>query len=165
MFKFKRKGKRILSIVLLVGLLVGAVAVVSAIAGRNKADDGYDLVNVDFDRGGLDASGKYEKSKKSIYTENAFECGSELKVKIDFDSNVTYQVYFYNESDSFISSSDEYTKTEVVEIPEGATHARLLVTPIWEADVEKDDQIVRLWNVNKYAKQLKVMIVPVEDAE
>ena len=159
----KRKTKRILPIILIVAavLLVAAVFTI----GRNRADDGYDLVRVEFDRGALDTVGEHTKTKESIYTKEAFECGSEVRVKLDFDSSVTYQIFFYDENDSFVETTQEYEKTATVSAPEGAVYARIVVTPEWDADVDKDDQIVRLWNVRKYAKQLTVMVAPVEEAE
>ena len=159
----KRKTKRILPIILIVAavLLVAAVFTI----GRNRADDGYDLVRVEFDRGALDTVGEYTETKESIYTKEAFECGSEVRVKLDFDSSVTYQIFFYDEDDSFVETTQEYEKTATVSAPEGAVYARIVVTPEWDADVDKDDQIVRLWNVRKYAKQLTVMVAPVEEAE
>ena len=161
----KRKRKRLVSILLIVGVLLGAVAGIVALTGRDKADEGFELVDVSFERGGLDASGKYVEGKSSIYTKKSFECGTDVRIKLDFDSNVTYKVFFYGENDTFVSASAEYTKTEDIEVPENATCARLLVTPVWESDIEEDDQIIRAWNVNKYAKQLTVMVVPVVEAE
>lgn len=165
MFKFKKKGKRILTIVLVLGLLVGAVAGVAALTGRNKADEGFEIVNTDFERGGLDASGKYTETKASIYTKDAFECGEGVRVKMDFDSDVSYKVYFYDESDNFVEASGEFTKTETVSAPEGATHARLVVNPVWDADVDENDQVIRFWQTNKYAKQLTVMVKPIAETE
>ncbi|MBE6536890.1 MAG: hypothetical protein E7673_02945 [Ruminococcaceae bacterium] len=165
MFKLKRKTKRILAIVLIVGVLVGAVAGIVALTGRDKADKGFDLVNVDFDRGGLNAKGNHVDTKASIYTKEAFECGESIRVKIDFDSDVIYEIYFYDESDDFVQSTGEFSKTETVDAPDGATHARLVVTPDWDTDVDDDDQVIRFWQKNKYAKQITVMIAPAEEAE
>ena len=159
----KKKTKRILSIVLIVAavLLVAAVFTI----GRNRADEGYDLVKVEFERGALDTVGEHTETKGSIYTKEAFECGSEVRVKLDFDSNVTYKFFFYDEDEGFIESSNEFEKTTTVSVPDGAVYCRLVVTPEWDDDVDKDDQIVRAWQVNKYAKQLTVMVAPVEEAE
>ena len=165
MFKLKRKTKRILAIVLIVGVLVGAVAGIVALTGRDKADKGFDLVNVDFDRGGLDSSGEYTETKASLYTKEAFECGSAVRVKIEFDSDVSCQVYFYDEENTYLESSNEFTKTETVSAPEGAAYARLVLTPVWDTDVDDDDQVIRFWQKNKYAKQITVMIAPAEEAE
>ena len=159
----KKKTKRILSIVLIVAAVLLGAAVFTI--GRNRADEGYDLVKVEFERGALDTVGEHTETKGSIYTKEAFECGSEVRIKLDFDSNVTYQLFFYDENEDFVESSDELMKTTTVSAPDGAVYCRLVVTPEWDADVDKDDQIVRLWNVNKYAKQLTVMVAPVEEAE
>ena len=161
----KRKRKRLVSILLIVGVLLGAVAGIVALTGRDKADEGFELVDVSFERGGLDASGKYVEGKSSIYTKESFECGTDVRIKLDFDSNVKYKVFFYGSDDTFIEASEELDKTTTVTTPENAVCARLVVTPIWESDVEDDDQIIRVWNINKYAKQLTVMIAPIVEAE
>ena len=160
----KLKRSKVLSVVLIVGLLVAAVGGVAALVNRDKADDGYDLAKASFERGSLNDSGIYTETKASIYTKEALEYGNGVKIKLDFDSDVSYQIFFYDEDDSFVETTQEYEKTATVTAPEGAVYARIVVTPEWDADVDKDDQIVRLWNVRKYAKQLTVMVAPVEEA-
>ena len=164
MFKLKNKTKKILSIVLIVGVLLGAVAGIIALTGRDEADEGYELVKTDFDRGGLAASGKYSDTKASIYTATAFEVNDTVRVKLDFNSTVTYKVFFYDDDNTFVSASEEYAKTADVEVPEGATCARLVVTPIWDSDVKEANRVVRFWQVGKYKKQLSIMTVPATEA-
>ena len=161
----KRKTKKRLSILLIVGILFAAVAGVSAFAGREKADEGFKLVDVSFERGGLDEAGKYSECKDSIYTKEAFDCGENVRIKLDFDSTVSYKVYFYGEDNSFMSATDEYEKTADIEVPENATCARIVVTPMWDSEIDEDDQIIRVWEINKYAKQLTVMVAPTDDAK
>ena len=163
--KLKGKKKRLLSFVLIVGLLVAAVAGITVLAGRDKADEGFELVGVDYERGGLDQGGKYSETKGSIYSKEAFECGETVKVKVEFDSDVKYQLYFYDANYNYVQSSGEFTKTETITVPEEAEFARIVITPIWGAEVAKDDQVIRFWELNKYAKQLTVMIVPAEVIE
>lgn len=157
--KFKKKGKKILSTILILASILLIVGVITTLTRRNKADDGFDLVKLNFERGTLDATGEYSETKGSIYTKDVFVCGTSVRVKIDFDSDVTYRIFFYDEDDEFIEASDEYDKTETVLAPEGAEYARILVIPEWD-DIDVDKQIIRSWKVRKYAKQLTVMVTP-----
>ena len=161
----KKRTKKILLIAVSALLLVSMIGLIVGLAGRNKADEGFEIVKPDYERGGLDSNGKYIETKASVYTKEAFDCGTEVRVKLDFDSDVTFKVFFYGEDDDFIESTNEYEKTATVTSPEGAVCARIVVTPEWDNDVKTEDQIVRVWNVGKYAKQLTVMIAPFEDAE
>ena len=160
----KLKKSTVLSVVLIVGLLVSAVGGIAALVGRDKADEGYDLAKASFERGSLNDSGIYTETKASIYTKEALDYGSGVKIKLDFDSDVSYQIFFYDEYDEFVQKTDVLTKT-AVSTCDGAETFRIVVTPLWSSDVKKDDQIVRAWQVNKYAKQLTVMVAPVEEAE
>ena len=159
------RTKRIIIFALIGALLIGAIAGIVALTGREKADKGFNLVEVDFERGGLTSEGIYTDTKASIYTKNAFECGEGLRIKLEFDSDVNYQAYFYDDNDDFVEASGEFTKTETITAPEGATYVRLLVTPIYDADVAEDDQKVGVFEVSKYAKQLTVMVKPAEKTE
>ena len=160
----KLKKSTVMSVVLIVGLLVSAVGGIAALVGRDKADEGYDLAKASFERGSLNDSGVYTETKGSIYTKEALEYGNGVKIKLDFDSDVSYQIFFYDENDDFVEKTGVLTKTAVSTCDEAASF-RIVVTPLWSSDVEKDDQIVRAWQVNKYAKQLTVMVAPVEEAE
>lgn len=160
----KLKRSKILSVVLIVGVLASVVGGIVALTGRDKAEEGYDLAKASFERGSLNDVGIYTETKASIYTKEALDYGSGVKIKLDFDSDVSYQIFFYDQNDDFVEKTEVLTKTAVSTCDEAASF-RIVVTPLWSSDVEKDDQIVRAWQVNKYAKQLTVMVAPVEEAE
>lgn len=161
MLKLTGKTKLIVTIVAAVLALSLIIGLIVALTGRKKADEGFEFASVSFERGGLDESGKYVETKASILTEKAFDCGEAVKVEIDFKSNVTYEVFFYDENGTFVSS-EERSVTALVETPDGATLARIVVTPEWEDDAK---EVIRLWKVNNYAKQLTVMVKPITEAE
>ena len=48
-----------------------------------------------FSIGGLDVNGEYIDTESSIFTEDIFECDG-LECTLDFDSAISYQIYFYN---------------------------------------------------------------------
>ena len=153
--KTKNLLKTILSVILAVGMLFGVATLINHIS--NKADEELVEINPSFEVGGLTDYGKYEDTKLSIYTKESFECIG-LQISLEFDSNVNYQVFFYDETDNFISSSIVYEEGSTPSIPNNAKKARLDVTPIWDAEVEEEDKELNIFQVRKYAKQLTIKV-------
>lgn len=160
----KSKIKTIIAVILTVASVIGAVAGIAALVNKNKTEDGLTKVNAGYEIGALSATGDYEESEGSLYTKEAFECEGGVKVELDFDATVKYKVFFYNDNDAFISASEELDKTATTEAPEGATHARVMVTPIWDADVDTEDQVIKWYNKGTYTKQLTVYTIEAKEA-
>ena len=151
--------KNVVSAVLAIAILLG---VASLIGGLTRADDeGLVEIHPVFSVGGVNELGKYIDDNGSIYTEEAFECRG-LKIRLDFEETIDYEVFFYDGGGKFISSSGMKEETSVIEVPTFATHARIEITPDWEAlgeDYEdKEDQIVKWYDVSKYAKQMTIKV-------
>ena len=159
-FKTKKTLVKVLSIfacgLLVFGAVFGAIALTKSIKNETKK------ITPTFTVGGLDAAGKYTETKVSIYTKDAFACKG-LEIKLDFDSNVKYQVFYYDDKNTFVSQTDIYTATEDLVVPADATHARLVVTPIWEDDVEAEDRVCHWYNTHKYSKQLEIRVLKNQD--
>ena len=164
-YRKSSKFKKILCIILTVASLIGTAALVIGISKANKNEDGYKAVKLDYEIGALTDMGAYEESDKSLYTKEAFEVEGGVKVELEFDAKCTYKVFFYDEKDKFVSASAELSETATTEVPEGAALARIMITPIFEADVDEDDQIVKWYNKSTYTKQLSVYVVDLEKAE
>lgn len=164
-YKSKSKFKKILSIILVCASLIGTAALIIGITNRNKNEDGYKAEKLDYEIGALTDMGAYEESDKSLYTKEAFEVEGGVKVELDFDSKITYKVFFYDEKDKFVSASAELSETATTEVPEGATLARVMITPVWESDVDEDDQEIKWYNKSTYTKQLSVYVVELEEAK
>ena len=159
MAKFRRKGtfKKILAGALAVVLGVGAIAGVSALIGNKADDDGKITINPKWSIGGLDDNGKYEESDATLYTKDAFECQG-LTIKPNFDSNVKYQVFFYDELGEFVSATEVLeTSYEHVDT-DSITHARLEVTPVWGEDVKEKDQVIKWYNKHQWEGQLEIKV-------
>lgn len=158
--KTKKTIVKIVSILacclLIFGVIYGAVAISKTLKDETKK------IRPSFTVGGLDTNGEYVKTKASIYTEKAFACKG-LEIKLDFDSNVKYQVFYYNEKDVFVSQTSVYVATEDLLVPDEATHARLVVTPIWEDDVKSEDRVCHWYNTGKYSKQLEIRVLKNQD--
>ena len=161
-YKTKRTLTQILSIVLLCAVGFGAIMGISALS--KKLNEETTIIHPSFEVGGLGADGKYVDTDESIYTKDSFECQG-LEVKLDFDSNVTYQAFYYDELDKFISATPVYEESLKLSVPADAIYARLVVTPIWGDDVDKDDRVCHWYNVYKYANQLEISVLKDQEVE
>lgn len=163
-FRIKKKTWKTVGIIALAAVLcVGATAGIAALA--NKNEDGYEKVAVKYEIGGLTDSGKYEEGEKTLYTKAGFDVEDKtIFADIDFDSTISYQIFYYDENDDFVSKSEVMTVDYTAEVPEGAVFARVEITPIWSADTEKDEQKVTWLNKGGFADQLKLNVKDVEEA-
>ncbi len=164
MAKFRRKGtwKKILAGALAVVLGVGAIAGISALV--KKADEDIKSISPKFSVGGLTATGAYEETDKSIYTKDAFECQG-LIAKLEFDSSISYELFFYDVAGNFIESTGNLTEGYSEELPYEASYARVEITPIWDDEVKEADRVIKWYNVRKYSKQLNLEVLKEQDTE
>ena len=152
-------------------IALAAIACVGIAAGlgmaANESEDGFDKVHVNYAIGGLDAVGKYEKAEDTLYTKNGFSVEDKATIfaDIDFDSTISYQLFFYGENDEFISATEVLTEDYTEAIPDGALTCRVEITPIWGDDVEEENQKVTLLNKYGYANQLKLSVEAAEAVE
>lgn len=148
----RNKTKKILKGTL-IGALCGATLIgVGATINHFKADDdGLVKAHLSYNIGGLDANGAYEETDASIYTKDAFQAQG-LKVTMDFDSNINYELFFYDQYGDFISSTGALDKNFDGEIPMFATHARIEITP------KEDEDGIKWYEKNGYAKQMEVKV-------
>lgn len=161
----KKKVWKTVGIIALAAVLVaGATAGIANLA--NKNEDGFEKVSVKYEVGGLDDSGKYVETEDSLYTKEGFDVeGKMVYADIDFDSTITYQLYYYGENDEFISATEIMTEDYKGDVPEGTLTCRVEITPVWSEDTEKDDQKVTWLNKGGFADQLKLNVKDVEEAE
>lgn len=132
-----------------IGVICGAVALVKSLDSDTRT------VHSSWARGTLDEAGNYKESKASIYTKNAFECDG-LEITLDFDAVVTYSVVFYDENGDVIEGAEIKDQTGALKaeselVPENAYYARVIVTPV-------DDANVTNLEIAKYARQIKISV-------
>ena len=156
--KLKRKTKQILSIIMVCVIAFGAICGFSTLTG--KLDEDMKIITPTFEVGGLDnTTGKYVETDGSIYTKESFECQG-LTIKLDFDSQVKYQVFYYDELDEYIGEcTAEYDESVELVVPEGAKFARVKVTPVWGADVKEKERVVEWYETLKYSTQLQISVL------
>lgn len=159
--KMKRKTKDLISKIVSVALVVATIVGIGALIGHfvsNKADDnGRVEINPSYEVGGLTSYGKYEETKESIYTKEAFQCQG-LLIEPQFDSTITYQVFFYDNLGNFVSSTSSMEGYYTDEIPTGSSYARIVITPKWDKDTKDDDRKINIFQVSKYSKQLTIKV-------
>lgn len=150
--KIKKKWKSILSVCLTVVLGIGAIFGVTRLI--DKSQETHKSISPSYSVGGLSSDGKYVETDESIYTKTAFECQG-LKITPDFDSQVSYQVFFYDMNEQFLESTSEMTEF-YQGAPLLAKYARIEITP-------QEDDKVSWYEVLKYAKQLTVEVAKQQD--
>ena len=139
-------------IVVTVGAAVGGVVALSR--NTDKIDEALTYKSIGWTKysiGGLASNGAYMSTDQSIYTEKAFECQG-LNVTPIFDSEVSYQIYFYDQNNEFVHTTGRLTGTFVQDsVPFFAKYARIVITP-------NDDNKVTIFEKRGYAKQLEVKV-------
>lgn len=142
---------------LIVGVLCCAMLggiIYAIVAATENKENTVEISASEFSLGGLDNNGKYVETKESIYTKDAFQCQG-LTVTPEFESQVTYQIFFYDELGEFISKTNSLEKAYRDGIPAGVSHARIVITP---NKIEGEAVKLNVFKVSKYAKQLTIKV-------
>ena len=150
----KTKGTfiSVVSIVLVVAVVLGSVSLLSGFVRSKNVKE----INPVFTLGGLNDNGEYIEQDTTIYTKDAFEC-NDLRIDVDFEKTIFYQIFFYAETGEFVSATDEMKTNFVSDVPDGATHARVVITPDWEAlEISKNDRTIKWYEIVKYSSQLTI---------
>lgn len=144
-------------IYVIIGLLLCAIVggCVYAFVGTDDKDKTVNISASEFSLGGLNDKGEYIETKESIYTKDAFKCQG-LTVTPEFESQVTYQIFFYDELGEFVNKTASLEKAYRDDIPAGAYYARIVITP----NKDEDGSAIELnvFKVSKYAKQITITV-------
>lgn len=144
-------------VILVIFTILGLVSLMNYFVSTFDDDD-MTKINPSYEIGALTSYGKYIESDGAIYTKEAFECKG-LQITPEFDSTITYQIFFYDYLGNFIDSTDVLESAYRDSIPAGATHARIMITPKWEDSVKEDDRKINIFQIMKYSKQLTVKVL------
>lgn len=131
--KMKSKTK---SIIKKIALALAGVAALTAVGFGIKAIVDYtknDLktISPSFEVGNLGSDGKYVSDESTLYTKDAFSCAG-LQIKLDFDNEINYQVYYYDDLDNFIESTEILSEAYSGGVHDG--YARLVIIPTNDED-------------------------------
>lgn len=102
--------------------------------------------------GGLDDEGAAAEGDTSIVTRGMFTTDG-LKAELADEATVTYELYFYDGEDNFISSTGALSADFNGEVPENAASAKCVITPTADEDGKVD-----LTEVLGYAGQVTITV-------
>lgn len=127
------KTKNILKKIGLITLGIGAVGAVG-MGGKalyDYAKNDLETIHPTFEVGALGNDGEYVSNDLSLYTKDSFRCDG-LQAKLDFDSDISYQFFYYDDLGNFMDKTETYTKGQSF-TPLG-TNARCVITPTNDED-------------------------------
>lgn len=160
--KTKKNLRKVLSMILCGVLIMGAVF--GAVAIGKKVSDKTKAITPKFFVGSLGEKGQYVVSKASIYTKDYFECKG-LVVNLDFDSSISYRIFYYDADNNFISSTSTHFKSIEADVPVDAVYARMMITPIWDATIPLEKQVCHWYDTYKYSRQMEIRVLKEQDKE
>lgn len=130
--------------------LIGAIVTLFVILDRNTTVT--EIGAEQYMLGGIDDEGAAAEGDTSIVTRGMFTTDG-LKVELADEATVTYELYFYDGEDSFISSTGALSADFNGEVPENAKSAKCVITPTADEDGKVD-----LLEVLGYAGQVTITV-------
>ena len=144
------KKTKTLGIVATVLSVLALAAVASIVVVLNDQIDEVQLKTWDYEVATLDAEGDVDESEANVVTKD-FITVDGLQIKVVDEAEITYQVFFYDEDEDFISNTEALaTDFDVTTIPETAEYVKILIT-------HEDDDEIDGGEKNEYSKMLEVV--------
>lgn len=162
-FRLTKKNKdlliKIVSAVAIVAAVIGCVSLVTQLTKEAASD--YKTFKPAYSIGAIDdVTGKKSDNECALYTPDIIECTG-IELYADFDSDIDYCVYYYDENDAYISCTpNEALNLKIEEFPEGTVGVRIAIYP----NNDSNDKI-GIFERGTYANQLTVKITTVEVEE
>ena len=157
--KLKAKTKGIIRKVALV--LAGVCALGAVGFGVAKlvefVKDDLKTITPSFDVGNLGTDGKYVSDESTLYTKEAFECDG-LQIKLDFDNEISYQIYFYDDLDNFIESTEVLSAAYSETVHDG--YARIVIIP-----TNDEDEKISLTERVTYPGQMTIKVAKEQNVD
>ena len=153
--------RRKLIIIISVSLFV-CVGIIAGIIALVKKQDVKEVGTSAFTIGHINSvSGMYEQSSASIYTSELIACRG-LSITPDFESNVKYQVYFYDMDKLYLGCSEVLTTKYTLPKDDVETfYCRIVVYP--EKDVYGYDPYVYFFDIPFLANNLTITVDKEQD--
>ena len=128
----------VLALILLIALAIGLV---SAIVAKRQTGD-YDKIKVKWTVGGLDENGAFLKKETDSLVSDHIALDQGLKVIVDFDKSVKYNVMFYDENNIFLGEMDGgattsnkvFSRTEIEAMYPDVEYFRITLIDIEDKD-------------------------------
>ena len=138
----------------LLGVFIAAMIIAIVIMGVKLSRTTSERIGGEvYEIGLLDTDGTEKDGNTSIRMRNGVTTDG-LKCTLEKEAKIKYQIFFYDKSGKFLSTSDELTADyDGKSIPEGAKTAKVVITPTADEDGK-----VSLVEVLGYANQLTVTV-------
>lgn len=149
--------KKIITIVLIVAAVVGAIAGIDAISKIKTKS----VSSMSFSVGGINPeTGKYIDQENTICTKNPIECKG-LTIVPRVNESSTYQIFWYNMDDIYFGCEDVTNGSfDSKNVPAQAKYCRIVVYPSGKdknGDPIKDFKI-NFWEPARYADAYKIKV-------
>lgn len=147
--KSKKTWKKIVSIVLGVGVAVGSLVGSTALFTKIQKQT-HKTISPTFSVGEINTvTGKGEQSNSSIYTKDSFDAKG-LKIVLDFDADISYRVFWYNQLGEFEYVSDVMNESKEFYTPYKCK-ARIQISP-------NSEENVSWYETLKYSNQMTIQV-------
>lgn len=124
---------------IVVGILVAIMAI--GLCVRMGSSQTYTTLSAtDYQVGALDETGAFMKNAGSFVSKDYYDVDG-LSVKVDEDAEVSYQLYFYDAEENFISATNQFGVTYNGTIPEDAELFKIVINPTNDDDISTFDII------------------------
>lgn len=155
--KFKTK-----SIIKKVALVLAGITAVTAMVFATKAiydrlKDDLKTITPTFEVGNLGSDGKFVDDKSTLYTKSAFEAEG-LQIKLDFDNQINYQIFYYDDLDNFIESTAVLSSAYSDPVHDG--YARIVIMP-----TDDEDEKISLVERVTYPGQMTIQVNKKQDVQ
>lgn len=155
--RIKTKG-----IIKKIALVLAGVVALSAVGfGVAKlvefVKDDLKTINPVFDVGNLGTDGKFVDDESTLYTKEAFQCDG-LQIKLDFDNQIEYQIYFYDDLDNFVESTEVLSAAYSETVHDG--YARIVIMP-----TNDEDEKISLTERVTYPGQMTIKVAKEQNVE
>lgn len=142
--------KQLLSSVFAITMILAILSVVIAVVGNPTKKISPSVFSV----GTLDTVGEFKKSETQLYTKELLECQG-LSISQDFESESTYEVFYYRADKTFIGSTGRLTGDYEKSDFENAKYARIVLTPVLKDGKTK----ITFFDIYGYAKEIKISVL------
>ena len=143
----KRKNKIFGITAAIVGILV-LIAAIGLCVRMGTSQTYTSLSATGYEVGALDSTGAFEKNAGSFVSKD-FHSVEGLSVKVDEDADLSYQLFFYDAEENFISATNNFGVTYNGVIPEGAELFKIEITP-------NNDDDITTFDIIKYESDVEV---------
>ncbi|MFQ6752528.1 MAG: hypothetical protein ACLRFL_03090 [Clostridia bacterium] len=124
---------------IVVGILV-AIMIIGLCVRMGSSQTYTTLSATDYEVGALDTAGAFKKNAGSFVSKDFYDVDG-LSVKVEEDAELSYQLYFYDAEENFISATNQFAVTYNGTIPEDAELFKVVINPTNDDDISTFDII------------------------